>query len=249
MRYITVCILMVAIGVSASVGAGVKEPSPDPDTLKLWPKDVPVPSGLKFYEPTQWAQRTVINNSRDYHHPVHENTDDVYQNSPPVWNPNRMFPWRVSGGLDPKCKECGNRPAIVLPEKGFIRYRKEYIYAGASRPLPKVTWSFPSGTRTYDLLTYRGETFELRLREKVTVNRRGTTQWRSRTIWTNPEKQPPGYKGPGRKCSECHDKAGEWQQYGTLLRGNDTVFSFPALEEGTLTPDKTNWPVKAWDEP
>jgi len=241
------------------------------DGLKdLWPAVLPAPADLRSYRPAVWSQRTVITDGRDDHAAIHENTDDVYLNAPTVFNPNRAFPWRVSGGMDPRAKSWQSQKSISVPRDRHIRWWVERIEAGARRPLPRVAWEFPVGTVTADLLLYRGKPFELRTREKV---KPGPDGWDAKILWEDPTNRPPDYKGPGTiypkpgggldplsqtsdgrpvpagRCNGCHGRAGAYERYGTLLRGSDTVFSVPILKPGTLTPDVDNWPLKRQDEP
>lgn len=235
-------VLVVTPAPQVSRASEVTSVEVKPVPVDGWPDKVPVPPGLKWYSPTRYAQRTVIQNGYDYHTPVHENTDAYFSNAPPSWNPNRIFPWRNSAGLDYRVPGWTSRTGIALPEGKSIMVWTEYIEAGASRPLPRISWQFPPGTVTVDLLSYRGQPFEVRTRTK---DERGT--WRPRTLWEGGT-PPPGYRGPVHKCAACHDRAGAWESYGTMIRGSDTVFSFPVLEEGTLRP-RQDLPVRVVTRP
>jgi len=134
--------------------------------------------------------------------------------------------------------------AVSIPDGKHVRYWVERIEAGASRPLPKISWRFPDGTVFTDILSHAGKVFEVR---QLTRTAKG---WIAATPY-KVEGGPPGYHGPGKKCSECHDRAGGWEQYGSLIRGSDGIFSFPLLEgydDAAKTITAGKWPLKHWNE-
>lgn len=212
-------------------------PSSASELERLWPEGVTMPPTLRPYRKTEYGQRLTVTNGLDQNLPWHIHQNDHNGQG------NREFPWRVPGGLD-NATGWASHTGIAIPEGQYVRYWTERIEAGAPRPLPKVTWSFPVGTRVYDLLTHRGQAFELRMLRKE------RDRWVGHTLWQG-EDWPPGYRGvkaTGRTCMGCHSKAGAWERYGPLVRGNDFVFSFTAFKEGTLEIDRTKFPVKHWDE-
>lgn len=211
-------VLVLGVTLAATAGEGSTSPSL---LAKLWPKEVPFPAGMHIYRKSEHAQNTVILNGYDSHTIVHRNQDAVSG-----VNPNRIFPWRVSGGMD-HAAGWTSHAAVAFPESKPVQVFNEYIEAGARRPLPRTSWTFPVGTVFADILSENGRTFELRLLTKRADG------WRGRVAWES-EHKPPGYRTPDRKCFDCHSHAGGWLSYGTLLRGGDRVFSWSPLKEGTL---------------
>lgn len=212
--------------------------APTSDLERHWPPSVKRPANLRVYRKTQYGQRLTITDGYDQNIPFHVARDDHNGNG------NNKFPWAVPGGTD-NVRELSSIVAISLPEKEVVWWWEERIEAGARRPLPKVTWSFPAGTRVYDLLLHKGKPFELRMLRKEGFM--GKPFWKGHTLWESGE-WPPGYRGinaTGRKCNDCHNKAGQWERYGPLVRGNDYIFSWSAFREGTLIIDPEK-PVKHW---
>ena len=209
---------------------------------RLWPAGVPLPEGMRFYEKARHNQRAVILNGYDHTTAIPRDRDDVFANAPTKPNPNRLFPWAVSGGMH-AAEGWESRAAVALPRGKSIRYWTERIEAGASRPLPVVRWRFPDGTTFADVLLRDGKVFELRILEKT---RRG---WQGHVAYqASKETWPKGYAGkPDRACMECHKHAGGWLDYGSLLRGGDSIFSFPVLQEGELKP-RADIPVRHWND-
>lgn len=215
----------------------------DGDIARLWPADAPPPPAtLKPYAKTAYNQYIAIRDGADHHAWIHRDQDaDLPGNGEA--NGNRRFPWAVPGGLD-DARGWQSHAGIALPDKQSIRWWQEKVEAGARRPLPKVTWSFPLGTRLYDLLAHNGKAFELRMLKKTAGG------WEGHTLWQG-EDWPPGYRGvkaTGRTCVGCHNRAGQWERYGPLVRGSDFIFSWSPMVEGTGRVDRAK-PVKHWDEP
>ncbi len=237
---------LIMMSLLTQVPGNVPPPAPPedrPTLASLMASGIDLPANLKPYPRTRWTQRLTITNGLDTLLPVHENQDDYFQNAPMKQNPNRMFPWRNSGGMDVVDeREWTSRTALSIPEGKAVEYWQERIHAGASHPLPKVAWHYPRGTVAADLLSYRGEPFELR-----TLTKGEDGRWRGRVAWEDPTKRPLSYKGAGRPCMDCHRHAGGFLEYGMLIRGNDHLFSPPVLREGTLTPDTQGpIPTKPW---
>ena len=212
---------------------------------EYWPASVRVPRNLRPFRKTDYGQYIVIMNGQDYHSVAHKHAGhSVGYASGDGDNGNGRFPWAVPGGTD-NVRGLTSLTGIALPEGKAVRYWTERVEAGASRPLPKVTWSFPVGTRVYDLLAHNGKAFELRMLRKE------ERQWKALTLWESGD-WPPGYQGTkatGRSCIDCHSRAGKWEQYGPLIRGNDFVFGWTAFREGATEIDRSRFPVKHWDEP
>jgi hypothetical protein len=206
-------------------------------TKAIWPGNVDIPQSIRFYRPTSFTQRLAITNGQDTNHVYRLDQDDVWGNSPPALNPNRLFPWAAPGGLH-EVSGWGSRVGIAIPDGKKIQIWRERVEVPlSSRPLPKVRWSYPDGTVLADVLFTREAVFELRLREKV------QGKWKSTVPFRDLDAAPKGYTGPGKRCAECHDQAGSQLQYGISLRGSDGAFSPAPLVEGTLMPDWENWPL------
>ena len=214
-----------------------------------WPASVAVPANLKAFTKSDYGQYLVILNGADFHGMVHRAAQSPHG---PVQggadNGNNRFPWAVPGGTD-SVRGLTSLTGIALPPGSSVRYWGERIEAGARHPLPKVSWSFPLGTRVYDLLLADGKAFELRMLKKGGTMQR--PQWQALTLWESGD-WPAGYAGvkaTGRKCLDCHGRAGQWERYGPLIRGNDFVFGWSPFVEGTARIDRAAFPVKHWDEP
>jgi hypothetical protein len=206
-------------------------------TKSIWPANVHMPPSIRFYRPTNYTQRLAVTNGQETNHVYRLDQDDVWTNAPPALNPNRLFPWAVPGGLH-EVRGWGNRVGIAIPDGKKVQIWRERVEVPlSSRPLSKFRWSFPDGTVLADMLFTREAVFELRLREKV------QGKWKSTVPFRDLDAAPKGYTGPGKRCAECHDQAGSQLQYGIGLRGSDGAFSPSPLVEGTLTPDRDNWPL------
>lgn len=222
MRLLLMVVLVLLVLLSAAPVSAQESPWVSDSVLaKLWPSAVPFPTGLRLYQKSQHAQNTVILNGHDSLTVLRRDQDTVSG-----VNPNRIFPWRVSGGMD-HAQGWRSYAGVAVPHSKKIKVWVERIEAGASRPLPKLSWSYPVGTAFVDVLTRNGECFELRMLKKHADG------WRGHSVWES-EGKPQGYRVPDRKCLDCHRHAGGWLSYGTLLRGGDHSFSFPILKEGTL---------------
>jgi len=195
--------------------------------LRMWPKTVDW-SGFRFYRPTQYSQRIAVTNNSPTNAWYHVTRDDVWSNAPTSFNPNRVDErWRAPGGLA-NVKGWESFTAAYLPAEPRTWVQALPIANGGMIPGGK-RWAFADGTVFADLLTKDGQAFELRLREK------DAGKWNSFVAYRNRANAPAGYHGVGRKCAECHDKAGDSEQYGITTRGSDTVFSFlPALQGGPV---------------
>jgi hypothetical protein len=175
---------------------------------------------MKFYQKARYVQRIAITNGRDSNNLFRIDQDDVGLNFHAV-NPNRIFPWAVSGGMH-NMSGWKSSTAVHLPS--YPKVFTEYVEAGASRRLPKTGWSFPDGTVFADVLSTDRGVFEIRTRSKLDGN------WRNKVAYRNPELAPHGYSGAGKACNECHDHAGSSKQYGVLIRGADETFSWAPNE-------------------
>jgi hypothetical protein len=194
------------------------------DPLKaLWPSDVAMPKGLKEYKPWRFSQRLVILNGQRHNHWWPNHADHPFANSSPEQNPNARHPWAVPGGMD-NLRGWHALKACVIP--GAVKIWTEDVNVPAARfPLPQHRWAFPDGTVFADLLTYDGKLFELRTLKKV------DGQWQRRVEHQNKDHAPPGYKGAGKACVDCHSRAGASEQYGITVRGSDGVFTWAPFND------------------
>lgn len=185
---------------------------------RLWETTgVEFPEGMKAYKPTELSQRIAITNNRESHAWYPKDKDDVWSNAPVAVNPNRIFPWAVPGGLH-KSVGWNHTTGIYLPSQPKVWSEKLPIKNGGK--ITGLKWEYPDGTVTADMLTHLGKVFELRVRSKV------DGKWESSVVFRDKLVRPTYFVGAGKVCSECHDKAGSSLQYGIVLRGSDTVFSY-----------------------
>jgi len=203
-------------------------PYPPPPVLRpklphpKWPPAVPG-DGLKPYTPTRISQRIAVTDGRPSHQWYDLNRDDVFQNAPTMFNPNRQTPWRVSGGMEGMHGWKSLKLTNVAKSDVKV-WRENLPIAGAGRNLPGFRWQFPEGATFADLLVNdKDEPFELRMRTKK------DGKWRAQVVYENAAAAPHGYLGAA-KCASCHDHAGSSKQYGIMVRGDDTVFSFNPMQ-------------------
>lgn len=187
--------------------------------------------GAKRYRRTEYTQRIAVTDNRETNTPYHFAKDDAWANAPTSPNPNARKPYGAPGGTDDL--DCYSDLYVRLPEGKSITVWTERVQIKDGGLLPKRRWAFPLGTRFVDVLSTARGVFEVRTREKA---RDG---WASAVIHRDRDKAPGGYQGAGKACSECHSKAGGSEQYGITVRGDDEVFSFPVLREGTVEFDET----------
>ena len=219
MRYAWIAL----VAATSAVAQPWVEPEEQARLEKLWPGEFE--EGWKFYKPTKYSQRVAVTNGRPTIVMYHKNQDDHWTNAASAFNPNRDFPWAVSGGLH-ESTGWTSHTAIWFPDGGKLHLSRELV-ASRFDGRERYVWNYPIGTKFADLLVYDGRCFELRVREKK------ESGWTASTVYRGGTK-PVGYTGPRKSCSECHNRAGEAIQYGITVRGSDTVFSFSPFKEGTL---------------
>lgn len=201
---------------------------------KTWPD---LPEGMKWYTKTRHSQYLSINNGLDSNDLYRLDQDDTLFGRV---NPNRVFPWAVSGGLH-ESSGWKSKAAVSIPEKAKVYVWTERVEAGARRPLPKYRWEWPKGTVFADVLSTDAGVFEVR-----TLTKTGDS-WKARTEYKDPEKAPKGYTGPRKSCFDCHSEP-ITTNYGIQVRREDGIFSASPLVDGTLRLDTKNWPVEPWRE-
>jgi len=174
---------------------------------------------MRFYRKARLVQRLSILNGRDHNELVDVGQDDTLFNRV---NPNRIFPWAVSGGMHDLT---GWRSDVAVYLPGPVETFTRRVEAGARRALPRTSWAFPDGTVFADVLSTDKGVFEIRTRTKRDGN------WSNKVAYRNAEHVPAGYTGARKACNECHDHAGENLHYGTAIRGDDETFSWSPLEK------------------
>lgn len=168
------------------------------DPKSRWPKAIPFPEGAVRYHTAKWTQEPGPNG-------------EVVK----VPRSNHEMIWRVPGGMDtvsgwtsdlfrspsPRVQTWrGQMPGVPFSMSGF---KREYL----------------EGAWVYDNLSYRGKSFELRIREFK------NGKWDAYVAWKSVENRPPGYTGLKQKCASCHDQAGLPGR-----PGGHTIFSDPFFE-------------------
>lgn len=248
MRLFTVALVLVVAFPALATFRVRRSPEPS-ELVRLWPADAPPPPPtLQQYKKTAYGQYLVILNGADYHRTIHKTSGNALD-QPGGRNGNQEFPWAHPGGTD-NVRDLTSLVGIALPEGERPHHWKTLIDAGARHDLPKDVWGFPVGTRFYDLLLHHGVPFELRMLKKVGTPER--PRWKGHVLWESGV-WPVGYRGvtrdtppahlrtTGSACLDCHARAGSWERYGPLVRGNDFIFSWSAYVEGTARID----PAKA----
>ncbi len=188
------------------------------DFRKLWDTtETDFPKGLTPYKPTRYSQRIAITGNRESLQWYKLDQDDHWANAPTAINPNRIFPWATSGGMH-DVTGWNHVVSIALPADPTVWKEPMPIANGGN--ITGWRWTFPDGTVTSDMLTKDGKVFELRTRTKSDGKWIGKVEFRDKTA------RPEGYTSAGKACAECHDHAGSSLQYGIVLRGGDTVFSY-----------------------
>lgn len=208
--------------------------SADDEALATGPWQAVV-KGFKWYDKAKYGQRIAITNGQDSNKLYRIDQDDHWSGSPSSPNPNRLFPWAVSGGMD-KMTGWRSRAAVLIP--GKVRVWQERVEAGASRLLPMYRWSFPDGTVFADVLSSGDKVFEVRTRTKV------NGEWKNRVAWHDAGASPKDFHGAGKACASCHEHAGAQQGYGIRIRGSDETFSWTPFVDGSFTLNRDEWPLE-----
>ena len=111
----------------------------------------------------------------------------------------------------------------------------------------KTEWTIPSlpGENIASLGVDRLRATAWRLRERV-----DKLKWAvfspSTTIVTGHDDNdsiPPGFAGNPVRCIQCHKHAGTSQAYASVIRGNDSVFSFQPFEDSSISRNGFALPV------
>lgn len=190
--------------------------------------------GLKWYDKAKYVQVISISDGQDSNELYRLDQDWNLTNSYRP-NPNRLFPWAVSGGME-NLTGWRSRAAVLIP--GKVRVRLERVEAGARRLLPMYRWSFPDGTVFADVLSNGDKVFEVRTRKKV------DGEWKSRVAWRDLDAAPQGFHGAGKSCASCHEHAGAQQGYGIRVRGSDETFSWTPFKDGSFVLNRDEWPLE-----
>ncbi len=186
-----------------------------------------LPANAKRYEPEQYTQSLSKLNDR----PTIERTRiDKMANTD----------WHQSGGIRGlkdvtsekfRTNTAPHRVELVTVKNGFVRTdlgelaKKGQVRGKVVEEITQrefgIVRTYPDGTRFDDVLRYKGETFEHRMREK----RAGL--WVSKVLFKDATKYPPGYTGLTVTCASCHEQAGTGGYAEGLVPGGDSVFSDP----------------------
>lgn len=218
--------MLLEIVASLIIGAGGLQNVPpvtiddtrEPTRLEqLWPADVEMPEGLQEYQPFMYSQRLVENNNLPLNHWQHIHRDFPFANGPAERNPN-LREWAAPGGLQGLTGWQSIKAAYVPTQPYVFTTMVRPPNAGIS--IRKTGWQFPAGTVFAELLLHDGKVFELRTARKQAEG------WLRRIEHQDMSHAPVGYKGPGKACASCHDRAGASEQYGITVRGDDGVFSW-----------------------
>jgi thiol-disulfide isomerase/thioredoxin len=198
----------------------------------LWPADVPKIDGLRLYTPTGYTQRLALKNGMATDSWFTLTQDD---NDPPTVNPNRTFPYAVSGGLHNSTGWTSLKAAMIPGEVEV--FRETAPVPKVSQPLPRYSWRFPAGTVFVDMLSKDGKCFELR------TNTKGEDgKWKREMLYRDLDAAPENFHGAGRSCASCHKDAGASLDYGITVRGADGVFSWSPFIDGTFAMKKSALP-------
>ena len=188
--------------------------------------------GMTKYRQTRYSQNVFTMSNRATIRPQRTDTDDVGSNYHRV-NPNRLFPYAGPAGMD-GLSGWMSETYYQFPAGTKVKTwtARAPIFQGGM--LPKRQWRYPEGSRFVEVLSHGGEVFEVRQRVKT------ATGWTSSVPYRHATAYPNGYTGKlAKSCTECHSKAGASEQYGIAIRGDDGVFSFPVLREGTTEFDES----------
>lgn len=197
----------------------------------LWPKEVEPIEGLSLFTPTKFSQKLTVANGRSSNTWHSITTDDV-NGGMMTTNPNRTFPYAVPGGLHNSTGWHSLRAARI---PGSVTLWTEGVSVpGSQTPLPKTRWAFPSGTVFVDMLYKDGKCFELR-----TGTKGDDGKWKHEPLYRDLDAAPKNFHGAGMACATCHKDAGQSQNYGVTIRGDDHCFSWTPFVDGTreLRPD------------
>jgi thiol-disulfide isomerase/thioredoxin len=193
----------------------------------LWPAGVERLAGLQMYPVAQHSQRLAIENGRSSDRWYRRDQDDLVPGTGIQANPNRTFPYAVSGGLH---NSTGWESIKAARIPGPVSIWTEAVPVPmSSTPLPKFRWAFPTGTVFVDMLAKDGRCFELR-----TATKGDDGRWKREFVHRDLDAAPEGYHGAGMACASCHKDAGASQQYGITVRGDDSVFSWTPFVDGTF---------------
>lgn len=195
-----------------------------PDDLEaLWPDSVERIPGLRSYVPMTFSQRLSLEGTNFTNRLWPIDKDDRPPVGPAVVNPNRIFPYAVSGGLHDSTGWVSIKAAKI---PGVVDvWTEEVPVPLTSAKIPKQRWQFPDGTVFVDMLAKDGVCFELRTSTKT------GGKWKQEAIYRDLEAAPEKFHGAGRSCVSCHKDAGASLNYGITVRGDDRVFSWSPYDE------------------
>lgn len=206
-RFISILILT-----SSAVIADIPQQAPPVADLlpqapptRLFPPDLP--DGSEKYEPTRWTQSIYVLSGHDTIDRVPTNRLDSK--------------WHQSGGMA-GINGVTSEKYRLLPEAPREWIGTIQVWNGSNyQPNRGLLRTYADGTRFDDVLSYRGQVFEHRTREK-----RGG-RWSAKVIYSDHDARPPGYNGLQQTCASCHDEAGSGGYATGLVPGSDETISDP----------------------
>lgn len=227
------CLVLILFGGVNDVGSGFDNRlAADAFDNDLSARDVVADllRGMTRYRQTRYSQNVATVSNVPTIRPQRTDADDVGLNFHMV-NPNRLSPYAGPAGMDGLSGWISETyyqiPARIKTWTGRVE-----IFQGGM--LPKRQWRYPDGSRFVEVLSHGGAVFEVRQRVKTADG------WKSSVPYRYAAAYPDGYTGKlAKSCNECHSKAGASEQYGITVRGDDGVFSYPVLKEGTMEFDES----------
>lgn len=134
--------------------------------------------------------------------------------------------WHQSGGMQGiegvKSVKYKTLPSPVKQKLDMVtvKFKDDFGRDQTQKELGIVR-SYPDGSRFDDVLYYKGNVFEHRVREKI------EGKWDSRVEYREILARPPGYNGLKQSCGSCHNEAGTGVYGAGMVPGGDTVLSDP----------------------
>ena len=186
----------------------------DDDRPERWPNGLKFPSEMKPYKRSEFTQNIFTTNGFTVHH------------IEPVRRSNLERKWQVSGGMA-DVKEFRSDLYRYFPEYPSTWVDNIPVWNGSNFQNNrgwKIEW--PDGSKFMDVLSNKGEVFEIRQRKKE------SGKWNSLVLFEDPKARPIGYTGLSVSCASCHSQAGTGSYGAGLVPGGDGVISvgFKALE-------------------
>ena len=195
---------------------------------KAWPKSVPFPSGLRFYElPRRYQSLYTMNGGRS-----------KFNDPTPLHDMSAEF--RVSGGMEGIDESTWQSFKGLALNGKSIEVWQEDADVRAFSLVPRWRWRFPVGTVAVDALFHQATAFTIRTATRT------ETGWTTKVIHNDAAAAPAKYHGLNRSCASCHDLPAQIVEvpgriYLHSVWGDDGRYSWrPFREDGTLD---RRWPI------